>query len=234
REGFDHQLEQEGLRSRVAAAELVFGVSAEDVLAKRVGGVPDSVLVVGRRAPRGSTGFTRLGKVARRLVRTLPAPVVVVPPDFEVERAPGPVVLATSLREDSEGTARFAARIARDWNRPLLVVNVIPGTAGVPPRYLPEVARDEVVARGRLDAEHGLAIWQRRHGLRDAESLVETGDSVDRLTGLAFERRASLIVVGSRQLSLRARVYRSSVGSDLAGSATVPVAVVPPPPPPTR
>lgn len=230
REAVEQQVEVAGVRGRLTGADLIYAASAERALAEWAEASEDTVIMVGRRAPRGSTGFTRLGKVARRLVRALPTPVMVVPPDYEVDEAsPGPIIVATSLRADAEGMPPFALRLAQDWQRPLVVVHVIPGTAGVPPRYLSEEARERVAAEGRRDAEHGLAIWQRRHDLGEAEAVVEVGDVTDRLVGLAFERRASLLVVGSRQLSLRARVYRSSVGSDLAGSATVPVAVVPPP-----
>lgn len=231
RERFTELLAQTRLRESLASHEIVYEATAERALAKRVTGEDEVVLMVGRRAPRGATGWTRLGRTARRLVRTLPAPVVVVPPDFAPAAAhAGPVLLGTNLGPDSDGAADFAARLAEKWKRPLLAATVLPGIIDEPPAYLPVVAHQELVESRRAEVQHDLELWLRRHQLYGIETAVLTGDPVDRLTGLAFERDAVMVVVGSRMLTLRSRIYLSSIGSDLAGTATVPVAVVPPPP----
>lgn len=234
RERFGQVLADSRLREVLASHDIVFETTAERALTKRVGEGPAGsarpVLLVGRRAPRGSTGWTRLGRTARRLVRHLPAPVVVVPPDFDPSSAhAGPVVLATNLGPDADGAAELAAQLARQWKRPLLAATVLPGIVDEPPAYLPVAAHQQVVAGRQEQTRRDLELWLRRHELSGTEVVVLSGDPVDRLTTLAFERDAVMVVVGSRLLTLRSRIFSSSIGSDLAGSATVPVAVVPPP-----
>ena len=64
-------------------------------------------LVIGRRKPMKERALVRLGRVARRLLRTLPIPVVVVPPDAqEAPFSTGPILIATALTRTSEGAAR--------------------------------------------------------------------------------------------------------------------------------
>lgn len=230
RERFSELLAQTKVRSSLEHEEIVYETTADRALARRAAGADEPVLMVGRRAPRGSTGWTRLGRTARRLVRTLPAPVVVVPPDFDpLSERDGPILLGTSLGPDSDGAADFAARLAAQWKRPLVAVTVLPGIVDEPPSYLPVKAHQDLVATRQAEAHHDLELWLRRQKLYGTESAVLTGDPVDRLTGMAFERNAVMVVVGSRLLPLRSRLYSSSIGSDLAGTATVPVAVVPPP-----
>ncbi|NJK31386.1 MAG: universal stress protein, partial [Deltaproteobacteria bacterium] len=60
-------------------------------------------LLVGRRARRDEDPIVRLGEVTRRVVRKLPAPVIVVPPDFGDDArdllGSGPIILATDLSD---------------------------------------------------------------------------------------------------------------------------------------
>ncbi|MCA9698526.1 MAG: universal stress protein, partial [Myxococcales bacterium] len=53
----------------------------EDVLIHEAG--DSEGLIIGRLAPRGEDRLLRLGGVARRLLRRLAAPTVVVPPDLQ-------------------------------------------------------------------------------------------------------------------------------------------------------
>ena len=47
------------------------------------------------------------------------------------------------------------------------------------------------------------------------------------LLAVANEERASMIVCGSRRLSLAERIFSSSVGTELAAAAPIPVAIIP-------
>ncbi len=229
RESFETILDEEQLHDRLTAAELVFDVSAERALARRTENDPEAMVVIGRRSPRGGRGWVRLGRVARRLLRSLPGPVAVVPPDYRgPPNASGPVILATSLDSDSAGAVTLSNQLARRWGRPLLAVHVLP-TELTPPGYLPAEAKLTLDAAHRRDAKVHLTLWLRRHELPSIESTICSGDVVEQLTSLAIERNAAALVVGSRRLSLRERLFRSSIGSDLAGTATVPVIVAPPP-----
>lgn len=214
--------------AHIDAIELVHEGTADEALARKISDSADAVLVVGRKAPAAGTGWVRLGRVARRLVRSLPAPVVVVPPDLDpADLGEGPILLATSLNDDSVGAAELAKRLARRWNRRIIVAHVVPGIDDDPPHFVPAATRHQLLAQLRLDGQHGLEVWMRQQGLEKSDAAVATGDVIERIEGIAREEKVALIVVGSRKLSTGARLYTSSIGSDLAGSAPVPVAVVP-------
>lgn len=207
--------------------ELVHAASAVEALADRIGNEADAALVVGRRAPKAGTGWVRLGRIARRLVRHTPAPVVVVPPDLTAaDLGEGPVVLATSLEEDCSAAAGFAHRLAKRWRRRVLAVHVVPGIDDAPPHYVPAVTRHQLLSVMRLEGQRGLEAWLREHDLRDADAAVATGDVFERLRAIAQEERAPIIVVGSRRLPAPATFFSSSLGLDLAGSSPIPVAIV--------
>lgn len=212
---------------RVSELEIVHARTAADALAHRVADEADAALVVGRQAPMAGTGWVRLGRIARRLVRRTPAPVVVVPPDLTAsDLGDGPVVLATSLKEDCAAAAAFALRLSKRWRRRVLAVHVVPGIDDAPPHYVPAVTRHQLLSVMRLEGQRGLEAWLREHDLRTADAAVATGDVFDRVRAIAQEEKAPIIVVGSRRLPAPATFFSSSFGLDLAGSAPVPVAVV--------
>src|SRR5262249_5211037 len=62
--------------------DLVEDASIDRALADTAARLQADALVVGRRAKRDEDSLVRLGEVTRRLLRRLPVPVVVVPPDF--------------------------------------------------------------------------------------------------------------------------------------------------------
>jgi nucleotide-binding universal stress UspA family protein len=200
------------------------GRHAEDTLAQAAQGARG--LVIGRVARAGEGGVVRLGHVARRLLRTLPGPVVVVPRDLTAV-APGPVLLATDLGEASAGALEFATELAARRGRPLELVHV--GSArhselidALEPNWL--AAREEY--GGGLE---GLfERWAREHGLERVPRHLVWGDPAAEVAGVAATRGAALVVVGSRRLGAAARLFISSTASSLAASATCPVAVVPP------
>ena len=86
-------------------------------------GAAASGLVIGRAAERGSRAVVRLGRVARRVLRRLPCPVVVVPPDLSAV-ADGPILLATDLDVASASAVTFARDLAARHGRELKVVHV--------------------------------------------------------------------------------------------------------------
>ncbi len=229
RESFEQTVTSSELRDMFTTTDLVFDSSAEQALIRRANEDADTMLVIGRRATREGREWIRLGRVARRLLRALPTPVAVVPPDFEPpDSDTGPVVLATSMDTDSAGAADLAARLANRWKRPLVAVHVL-AEGMSPPGYLPDLARSTLAAANRRETSLQLALWLRRHELPDIEATVVSGEVVEQLTQLASTRNACALVVGSRRLSLRERLFRSSVGADLAGASAVPVVVTPPP-----
>ncbi len=209
-----------GPLARVSAVE---AARAEDGLAHAV--EPASGLVIGRAARSDSEQYIRLGVVARQLLRRLPAPVIVVPPDLVVV-GPGPVLLATDLGPASEAAVDFARTLAAKHGRALELVHV------GEPRHNDLIDELEPAWLAARDAYHReladeLADWAATHDLAAAPRHVVYGDPASRIAAVASERQAALVVVGSRRLGLAARAFLSSTASALAGMATGPVAVVP-------
>jgi nucleotide-binding universal stress UspA family protein len=207
--------------------KIVHDTTADAAFAEIVAEVDDAIVVLGRRARREGQGWVRLGRVARRLIRHLPCPVVVVPPDLTPEDlGDGPIVLATSMEEDSDGAADMTKRLAARWNREVLVVHVVPSYSVGRPPFADSAIVHQVVTQLRADADGALGRWIARHAIPRARQYATAGDVVDRIVNVADEEKAALIVVGSRRLSLAMRIYASTVGPDVAGTARCPVMVV--------
>jgi len=211
---------------------VVQGHTAEQALEKArvehgAGGV-----VVGRQAPRSGHHVFRLGKVARRMLRTLQAPVVVVPPDWEPAHvtAAGPVICATNLCEGVTTAAHFAAGAAAHLSRPLVMVHAVSVPENYGAHYLPEASRKKIASESEANAVRELAAWLEQQGITGAQAVVRPGHVIEQVLDLASETNAALLVTGSRRLSTMERLLLNSVSSDLAASAPCPVAVVPPPP----
>lgn len=205
----------------------VAATHAEVGLAKAIEAKQANALVVGRRAPRVGSPLVRLGRTARRLLRSLPVPVVVVPPDLEAEQiGRGPVLLAVDLTESCGAAAAFAARVAATMARPLMLVHAVhPPDRG--PYVPPDLWGHSMAALHRRSARD-LHAWADRHSVGAAERVLEEGPAAHVLDRVATQHDAALIVLGSRQLGGVQRLFMTSLGSELAASAMVPVAVVPP------
>jgi nucleotide-binding universal stress UspA family protein len=229
REATEAFMARQGLAESYSAIDVVEGVTADASLGAALQLHRATGVIVGRRAPAGEDALVLLGRVARRLLRALPGPVVVVPPDVtRATMGKGPILLATDLHDDCLGAAGFARQLSVATGRPLVVVHTvdIPEQWGL--GYVPAATMDQLYGQLRLDGEQGLQAWLTRTGLGDCAAIVAEGPTVARLAAIAKAEDALMLVTGSRKLSLLERVFRSSVGTDLAGAATVPVAVVPP------
>lgn len=224
----DGWLAESGAAGAFAARDVIAASKVERGLADAIAAHQACGVVVGRWSRRGESSLVRLGRVARRLLRDLPAPVIVTPPDLASIEG-GPVVLGTDLAESSREAARFAAEIAARFGRPLVAVHVevpvVDALADVPERDRPVLRAQEA----RLMGERARA-WASEHLPPGTEVVIDTGGVADRLLAVQAERRAALLVVGSRQLTRMARLFGSSLASGLAAVAPCPVAVVPPAP----
>jgi len=204
----------------VDAAEVREALDAETALAEVGRGA--TAIVVGRRNA-DERPWVRLGRVARRLLRSLPAPVIVVPPELASTDQGGPVLLASDLGETSVAAARFAAAFARRAGRSLVCVHVgqEDALAESTPQWLARRRDDrETLARTARS-------WVLAH-CPAASLVLEFGSPEEVLPALAEHRRASLLVVGSRRVDLTERVFAGSVASVVASAAHCVVAVVPP------
>jgi len=221
-------VESAGVASILSERKVICGRTAEHALAELAGHEGVRALIIGRQARRGELRVVRLGRVARRITRVLPAPVVVVPPDLEPKLVgDGPIILAASTQADASGAVRFARDLARDLGRPLLVAHVIPGDENLTAEYVPTGAVSGFFRELREEHERDLAAWMRTHDLGDVAHHMSEGSVVDRLAELALSKHSPLVVCGSRGLGFGVRLFSSSVASDLAAACQVPVAVVP-------
>ncbi|KIG18370.1 Universal stress protein family 4 [Enhygromyxa salina] len=198
-----------------------------DVLSTAAGLWITDGIILGRRGPGEHGALIRLGKVARNLLRKLPAPTFVVPPDLELAHVgPGPILCAVQLDARGVEVARYAERLARRLGRSARLVHVIDTGDPIGLQYLPEGSWDDLHARQRDDAQDKIVQWRDAAGLT-AYTLLAQGQTVPRLVSAARELDACMILCGSRQLSLAERMWISSVGSSLAAAAHLPVGVIP-------
>jgi nucleotide-binding universal stress UspA family protein len=223
-------LATEGFPPGRSQVELVQDDVVERGLAECATHLHTSALIVGRRAKRDEDPLVRLGEVTRRLLRRLPMPLIVVPPDFgEADDrgfGEGPIVVGVDLTDHCTPAVLFAEALAARLDRPLLLAH---GTQafhwGV--SYIPTGTMDRVQARAREAATDALREWVAPLGLRDARQRVFTGDPAKHLLDIAAKEDAAVLVTGSRMLGPIERVFLASVSSEVAAGASCPVAVVP-------
>lgn len=182
-------------------------------------------LIIGRAAPAHEDRIVRLGVVARQLLRQLPLPVIVVPPDLAAV-APGPVLFATDLGPSGAQALGFARELAGAHGRPLELLHVADTRHH---DLIDDLDPGFVAARAAYHAAVAASFgaWADAHELTGNTRHVGYGDPAARIAAVAAERRAALVVVGSRRLGTVARAFLSSTASALAGLAACPVAVVP-------
>ena len=164
------------------------------------------------------------------LLRRLPVPVVVVPPDLRRgDLGDGPVVVATDMQHEAAVACRFAELLARRLERDLVVVNVVAFPVGYGEQYIPERYLEEARHERLTHADLELRRWI--HDLHldgTVDAKVRLGRIVPRVEEVAEEVRSCLVVCGSRRLDAFARTLVGSTGTELAATAARPVAIVPP------
>lgn len=211
----------------VMDAHVVEGQTADQTLEAACMFHRGYALVIGRNAPRDSNNPVRLGRVARRILRSLDEPVVVVPPDL-VEAGSGAVVLAASTGDDAAGAAAFARDFATRFGRELVLAHVAPMPAHHAAQYMPPETLAKIRAEHQTTGERELVAWAEGYGLGDLRRVVLQGGVTEQLTAFAASEHALAIVTGSRRLTIFERWLLASTGSELAAAAGCPVAVVPP------
>jgi nucleotide-binding universal stress UspA family protein len=185
-------------------------------------------LIIGRYATREGHHLLRLGRVARRLLRALAAPTLVVPPDYDADQSDGPIVVAVDLDDDCRHGARFAREMGTRLDRKIVLVHVVATPDDYGAYYLPEASLEKLRVEQQEHGKHGLDEWAQQHGFSDADQVVLQGGVIEQIIKFAGQSRACLVVSGSRRLTPFERFFLTSVGSELAAVSPVPVAVVPP------
>jgi nucleotide-binding universal stress UspA family protein len=221
------ELESLGPSSGLVSARVVAAPSVASGLARMARELECDGMVIGRAAPRRGRQIVRLGSTARRILRELPMPVMVVPADMpRADIGAGPLVLGVDLERSSVAAARLTFDLAAGLERGVVVVHVdswylvIPDYVGGGAVVMPREPR-------RVPAD--VSSWVERNGLpQPTEIQIGDGDVVERLIDEASRVAAPIVVVGSRELDVVDRVFSSSVASALARNADRAVLVVPP------
>lgn len=221
------ELQKAGASDVLQLVHVVEGHTAEISLEAAAAFHHGYAMIIGRNAPRDSVNPLRLGRVARRLLRSLALPTVVVPPDL-TDAASGPVLLACSLDDDAIEAARFARDFAERFGRELVLVHVAAMPEHHSAQYLPPETLAKIRSEHQRNGERELAEWAVRHGLAEERRVVLQGGIADALVAYATQENALAIVGGSRRLSMFERWLLASTGSELAAHAACPVIVVPP------
>lgn len=186
-------------------------------------------LILGRLAPRREKPLIRLGRVARRLLRRLPAPTIVVPPDLQTDQiGAGPVVLATDLTDSCANAIAFAKTTAAALGRPLAVAHVVSLTPGGGFNFLAPETVDRLQRQLHGQGVDALARWlgEQNLDIPDDRRWVSEGVATQELCRACRTLEAVMLVCGSRQLNAIGRLFVTPVGSELAASSACPVAIV--------
>jgi nucleotide-binding universal stress UspA family protein len=171
------------------------------------------LIVVGTRG-MGAARSALIGSVSQDLAASASRPVVVVPARHDAPESalgPGPVVCGIDGSDGSRAAADVAIRLADDLHVALTLVAV----------RAPRATGDE--------GPSGLAVTPLKMPERDRlERLAICGDPAEELARAAADRKAALLVVGSRgRGSVRAALL-GSVSAALTRRASCPIVIVPP------
>jgi nucleotide-binding universal stress UspA family protein len=228
-------LEEERVADAFDRVEAVHGVP-EKVLQALAQERDYDGLLLGRAARSDEFPLLALGRVPRRLLRWLELPTIVVPRDLgEQAFGCGPIVVGVTPSPESLEAVDFALLLGEELALPVVLVHVVPlarplqveGVLRLEPHDPTMAASD--IAPPEDTAPHEVAIreWVAEHELDALELELRVGLVPVEVMKAARERTATMIVCGSRRLSLLERLFSSSVGSELAAQADRPVAVVP-------
>ncbi len=224
----DSQIADAGAGPCIMQRHIVQGVQASNALKTAQDYHLAGGTIVGRLAPREGGRVFRLGRTARRLLRLLPGPVVVVPPDFEPPAADAPVVVTTNLRQDSATAMHFGVEFAKMTGRPVTALHVVPEPDAYAAHYIPAESRAKIAKEHGEEARLNMKRWLTGLGLRADNEEVVSGHITESAVEYAQSCGAAMLVCGSRRLSTVERLLLTSIGSELAATASCPVAVVPP------
>ena len=186
---------------------------AADRLSAVAGARAARLIAVGTRG-RSAARSALLGSVAQELAASASRPVLVVPDPETVSTdgtlGPGPVVCGVDGSDEAQAAALVAARMADDLHAALTLVSV----------RAPHPTSD--------DFEAGLAAIAVTTPIGDhVERLAVSGDPATELARAAADRRAALLVVGSRGRGPVRAALLGSVSAGVTRHSPCPVLIVP-------
>lgn len=197
----------------------------DDALARAATEPQVDGLVLGRIAARDSHALVRLGSIARRMLRRLPAPVMIVPPDLPRDRVgKGPILVATDLGASAVRATQLGERLAKDLGRELVVAHVDCTMRAWPTFYGEGIAQ---VATTPTRTRADVGDWQSLHGLGGEPRVLSGMTPLDGLMAEADRIDAPVVVCGAEHVGPLDRLFGSSTASDLARLSRRAVLAVP-------
>lgn len=182
----------------------------------------DARLLVTGPEPADKLDLVLIGSVTGELASRSPCPVVAVSPDAALAE-PGPVLAAYDGSDHSLRAARHGAALAARMGRDLVLLHVTERDDD-PVRANKQLGRELFEAAGRaLEGE----VQRRALDLR-VSIANETGRAVEGIARVARDRRAALIVGGTRGLSPAAAALVGSVSAGVVRTAGRPVVLATP------
>jgi len=228
-QALERELDEAALREFFAVRRIALGAHAHEVLENEAAREHADAIVVGRQMARDANARIRLGTNARRLLRALPVPVIVVPPDYaKVPFGAGPILVATDLTDDAVAACRFAEQIGARMGRQVIAIHVLPPVNPLLRAYLAEGPWHELAEQEHASGMTRLHAWLEQHQLMGLSHRVVQGATIEEIGKLAVELRSPLVVTGARRLPNLARAFIGSTAAGMAAELPVPVAVVPP------
>jgi nucleotide-binding universal stress UspA family protein len=204
-------------------------------LARLLGGEPtealvglvrqhDAQLVVVGSGGMGELRTALLGSVSAELLRSAPCPVVVVPPGLTLPFAhPGmrPVVCGVEGSDHDPDLVRFGADVASRLGSDLLAVHAFD------PQALYAIHTMPITVRGLPEAAEARVQRALREARVRAQAAVVPLPAARALAQVAEERRAGLVVVGSRGRGKLGSLLHGSVVTQLLSQIDCPLVVLP-------
>ncbi len=227
KEAARHVLATIGLADAFSEIFVEAGASAENTLREERERLGGDVLVIGRLAGMHSHRLQRLGRTARKLVAVPDVATIVVPPDYTPSEEVGPVLVATDLGDRDEALLMFARELQVRLGTSLHLVHCVPYPEDYAAHYLSANVLAHLRSTHQREGEEELSAWATENQAEDATCTVLQGATVDQLLDYAASVNASFLVCGHRNLSTVERFLLTSVGSEIAAHAPIPVAIVP-------
>lgn len=205
---------------------VVEGRRVEDALQEMCVQKATQGLIVGRRVGRDERRLVRIGAVTRRILRALPAPVIVVPPDLEPEvLGAGPVVLGVLATQHlSLVTYEFAQRAAEQLGRELVVVASAPPLRNATAYLTPALIQQRQQVKLEQTRQQ-LSAWMAANELK-ARLVVASGPPLEHILGHAEALGAPLVIAGRNKSGVMQRYLGGATSTDLVTHGRVPTAVV--------
>ncbi len=220
--------ERAGLEPDRVDLHVGLGGRAEDVLSELAEKRGAQGIITARQSAFGDDEIVHLGGTTRRLLRRLPVPVVVVPPELVAEGiGEGPVLLAGDGHHDARKAKTFATNVGTAVGRETEMVHVFPKPFKPGASGLPAAAWAGMYERYRAQQHAKLERWMSAFSMGEMKVHEVDGDPIATLTAIGRQLKTPLLVTASRELDTASRIFNSSVGSQLASLAPFPVAVAP-------